>query len=248
MKILITADLHYREHWFRWLIEKGANYDLACVAGDLLDMFKGETRIEQAREVSRWIHELATITRVAVCSGNHDNAGRQVIADRAPVYEWFLRLLSAPKITTDGVTQVVDDLIVTNVPYHCSREQKSIWLDRGARIREQHGNRWLVLHHVPPNLRESASGEEREAAAFLITYQPDFFVSGHTHSYPYLAGNSWAQKVGGVNVLVPGQLLRAPFPNHIILDTDSGQASWETSSHVWIPEDGFYDHLVLKIT
>jgi predicted phosphodiesterase len=103
-----------------------------------------------------------------------------------------------------------------------------------------------VLHHVPLNFHESASGEEREATALLITYQPDFFVSGHTHSHPYLAGNSWAQKVGGVNVLVPGQLLRAPFPNHIILATDSGQASCETSSHVWIPEDGFYDHLVLE--
>jgi Icc-related predicted phosphoesterase len=87
MKILITADLHYREHWFRWLRENGANYHLICVAGDLLDMFKSEPRTEQAREVSRWIHELATITPVAVCSGNHDNAGRQVTADRAPVYD-----------------------------------------------------------------------------------------------------------------------------------------------------------------
>jgi predicted MPP superfamily phosphohydrolase len=122
MKILITADLHYREHWFRWLIEQSPDYDLICVAGDLLDMFKGEPRIEQAREVSRWIHELTTITRVAVCSGNHDNAGRQLTADRAPDYEWFLGLRSSPKITTDRVTRVIDDLIVTTVPYHCSRE------------------------------------------------------------------------------------------------------------------------------
>jgi predicted phosphodiesterase len=248
MKILITTDLHYREHWFRWLIEKGTKYHLICIAGDLLDMFNGEPRMEQAREVTRWIRELAAVTRVAVCSGNHDNAGRQITADRAPVYEWFHALRSEPKIITDGVTQVFDDLVITTVPYHCSGEQKSIWLDRGAAIRTQRGNRWLVLHHVPPAIGEDASGEEREAAALLITYQPDFFVSGHTHSFPYLAGNSWAHKVGGVNVLVPGQLLRAPVPNHIVLDTDSGQASWETSSHVWIPEDGFYDHLVLKIT
>jgi predicted phosphodiesterase len=246
MKILITADLHYRERWFRWLIEQGANYDLVCMAGDLLDMFKGEPRMEKAREVSRWVLELATITRVAVSSGNDDNAGRQITADRAPVYEWFLALRSSPKITTDGVTQIIDDLIVTTVPYHCSQEQKLIWLDRGAMIRKQRGHRWIVLHHVAPSFHDSGSGEEREAVALLLTYQPDFFVSGHTHSYPYLAGNSWAKKIDGVNVLVPGQVLRAPFPNHIVLDTETGQASWQTSSRVWIPEDGFYDHLVLK--
>ena len=140
MKILITADLHYRKHWFRWLIKKGPKYDLICIAGDLLDMFKTESRTEQAREVSRWIRELAKVTKVAVCSGNHDNAGRQISPDRAPVYEWFVGLGAEPKIVTDGSTQIVDDLIVTAVPYHCSKEQKSVWLDRGSAIRRQRRN------------------------------------------------------------------------------------------------------------
>ena len=38
MKIFITADLHYREHWFRWLIQQGASYDLVCIAGDPSDV------------------------------------------------------------------------------------------------------------------------------------------------------------------------------------------------------------------
>jgi predicted phosphodiesterase len=248
MKILISADLHYREHWFRWLIEQSENYDLVCIAGDLLDLFKSEPRMEQAREVSRWLRGLAAVSRVALCSGNHDNAGRQITADRAPVYEWFDALRSEPRIITDGRTRLVDDLVMTTVPYHCSREQKSIWLDRGATIRKERGNRWLVLHHVPPSIHAAASGEESEALALLMGYRPDFFVSGHTHAYPYLAGNSWAQKIGGVDVFVPGQLLRAPFPNHIVLDTESGRASWQAASQVWIPEDGLYDHLVSKIT
>src|SRR5262245_65286241 len=118
MKMLITAYLHFRQHWFRWLIEQCASYDLICIAGDQLDMFSGEPRIGQAREVRRWIHELAKVTRVAICSGNHDNAGRQISADRAPVYEWLVALGKEPKIITDGMTEVVDDLIVTTVPYH----------------------------------------------------------------------------------------------------------------------------------
>jgi Icc-related predicted phosphoesterase len=39
MKLLITADLHFRFHWFRWLIEQAPDFDLVCIAGDLLDMF-----------------------------------------------------------------------------------------------------------------------------------------------------------------------------------------------------------------
>jgi hypothetical protein len=54
---------------------------------------------------------------------------------------------------------------------------------------------------------------------------------------------NWA----GVTLLVPGQLLSAPFPNHIKLDTESGELSWHTSSETWIPEDGLYYHLVLKL-
>jgi Icc-related predicted phosphoesterase len=46
MKIFITADLHCREHWFRWLLSRAEDYDLVCIAGDLLDMFKGAPRME----------------------------------------------------------------------------------------------------------------------------------------------------------------------------------------------------------
>jgi hypothetical protein len=44
----------------------------------------------------------------------------------------------------------------------------------------------------------------------------------------------------------PGQLLRAPIPNYIKLDMESGELSWHTVSSTWIPEDGLHDHLVLK--
>ena len=69
MKLLLTADLHYRLHWFRWLIEQAPSYDLVCIAGDLLDMFEVESTKEQAREVRRLIRKLADIVPVAVCSG-----------------------------------------------------------------------------------------------------------------------------------------------------------------------------------
>jgi DNA repair exonuclease SbcCD nuclease subunit len=115
MKILITADLHYRGHWFRWLAEQGGNYDLVFIAGDLLDMFHRVPKIEQAREVTGWLRELAKVTRVAVSSGNHDDAGRQVTIDRAPAYEWLVALGREPKVITDGATDTVNDLARSRV-------------------------------------------------------------------------------------------------------------------------------------
>jgi hypothetical protein len=50
-----------------------------------------------------------------------------------------------------------------------------------------------------------------------------------------------------VGVLVPGQLLSARFPNYIKLDTESRELSWHTASDTWIPEDGLYDHLIIKV-
>jgi Icc-related predicted phosphoesterase len=246
MKILLTADLHFRLRWFRWLIKEGAVYDLVCIAGDLLDMFNSESRLEQAREIKKLLQELADIVPIAICSGNHDNAGRQISPDRSPVYEWFVQLASNPKIITDGLTQVVGDLIVTTVPYHCSKEQKSIWLDRGFSIRRQKGMKWLVLHHVPPKTGSNLTGEKREAAELLAAYRPDYFVSGHDHQYPYFSGNSWRERIEDTILLVPGQLLNSVHPNYIVLDSNSGDAEWHTSSQTWVSENELFDHLVLK--
>jgi predicted MPP superfamily phosphohydrolase len=247
MKLLITADVHFRLHWFRWLIEQAPNFDLVCIAGDLLDMFKFETRMEQSRDIAKLVRELADRVPVAICSGNHDNAGRLVSHDRASRYEWLIDLGTNRNIITDGATRKLENLIVTTIPYHCSRQEKSIWLDRGSTIRRQTGIPWIVLHHVPAKTGWGVSGEELEAAELLAAYRPDYFVSRHNHAFPYTNGQSWNQKLGESRLLVPGQLLRAPLPNYIKLDTESGELSWHTASETWIPEDGLYDHLVLKL-
>jgi hypothetical protein len=104
---------------------------------------------------------------------------------------------------------------LTAVPYHCARQEKSIWLDRGSTNRRQTGMPWIILHHVPAKTGSVVSGEESEAAELLAAYRPEYFVSGHDHAFPYTNGQSWNQKLGEVRLLVPGQLLGAPFPNHI---------------------------------
>jgi hypothetical protein len=98
----------------------------------------------------------------------------------------------------------------------------------------------------PPRTAEypGSTGEEAEAAELLWTYRLEYFISGHCHQFPYFPGSSWAQRIDGVTMLVTGQLLSAPFPNHIVLNTESGEVGWETSSQGWISENGLYDHLV----
>ena len=53
--------------------------------------------------------------------------------------------------------------------------------------------------------------------------------------------------MGDARLLVPDQLLRAPFLNCIKIDIESGELTWHTTAQTWIPEDGLYDHLVLKL-
>lgn len=274
MKVLLTADLHYRLPWYRWLIEQAPPVDLVCIAGDLLDMLREGSRSWQAREVSALLKELAEKVPVALCSGNHDNAGKMIVHDRVTVLAWMMKDLEARGLITDGQTATFGSLVVSTIPYWSSKEQKKVLLDRGKTIRRQSKRQWLVLHHCPPNfgaqmglglgtlksgggesLRQ-CSGEEAEAGELLLEYQPDFWLSGHLHSYPYIVGQGPEMALGALNgegvrqktlILVPGQLARASVPNYMILDTESGTSTWHTESTTWIPEDGFYDHLLLKL-
>ncbi len=150
MKLLLTADLHYRLHWFRWLIEQAPNFDLICIAGDLLDMFQAETRTEQAREVRSLIRVLADIVPVAVCSGNHDNAGRLVSHDRASMYEWFIHLGTHRNIITDGSTQKLENLIVTTVARRNKNRSGSIEVLRFADKPGNRGSFFITFHPRPP--------------------------------------------------------------------------------------------------
>jgi hypothetical protein len=40
--------------------------------------------------------------------------------------------------------------------------------------------------------------------------------------------------------------MSAPFPNHIKLDKESGESSWQTSRETGMPEDERFEYLLLK--
>jgi hypothetical protein len=97
----------------------------------------------------------------------------------------------------------------------------------------------MVDHdHVLPKTGSGVSGEESEASELLATYRPDYFVSGHDHAFPYTTGQGWNQKLGESRLLVQGQLMSAPFPSHIKLDTGSGELSWTLPARLGYPRTG----------
>ena len=190
MKLLLTADLHFRLDWFRWLLEQAPNYDLICIAGDLLDMFerspRGNKRVKLPVSSRSW----RTLFRSQFVRGtttmpvdSYRMTGRHCINGSL--------IWAAPKHHYGRCNPKAGSLILTTIPYHCSKEEKSIWLDRGLTIRRQTGKPWMVLHHVPPKTGPGVSGEESEATALLLAYRPDYFVSGHDHAFPYKSGQCW---------------------------------------------------------
>jgi Icc-related predicted phosphoesterase len=228
MKILLTADFHASVPWFEWLDMKAAGFDLICIAGDFLDLFSEEPKSRQVSLVQGYLRRVATTTTIAICSGNHDSYGPIVPAARGPTYPWFAELDKIQKITSDGQTRIIDDLIISTLPYCATEQAKRIWLDRGQSIRKSRGLQWLVLHHEPPALIEPAEAGEYEAGQLLDEYSPDFWLSGHVHDLPYKLGGKCSHELGTTLVFTPGQIVEAAWPNHIELDTESGKIEWRS--------------------
>ena len=196
------------------------------IAGDLLDLFRIDPeRPRQARIVLYYLRQLAGATRVVLCSGNHDEVGPLSVRREVPVYSWLTEAGNFPGLVTDGRAWVTEQLILTSIPYCASDAGKALLFSRGRIAKgDRPGRKWIVLHHVPPALGNSFSGEEVAALKLLYKYQPDYFISGHIPGLPRVLGK-WRIDVGSSTVILPGQTLDAPVPDHVIFDFTSGEGN-----------------------
>src|SRR6476469_6437430 len=72
MRCLVVADLHYSLPQFDWLLSAAPQFDLVIFAGDALDIGSAVDFRAQIVVVKKYLALLSGITRVILCSGNHD--------------------------------------------------------------------------------------------------------------------------------------------------------------------------------
>ena len=83
MRCLVVADLHYSLPQFDWLLAAAPEFDVVIFAGDALDIGSFVDFRAQILVVKKYLSLLSGMTRVILCSGNHDLDERSAEAKRS---------------------------------------------------------------------------------------------------------------------------------------------------------------------
>jgi hypothetical protein len=255
MRILLLADLHFREPWFRWLAAQKA--DLSVIAGDLLDGFRAGGLLPQMGWVSGWCARFPGY--LAVSSGNHDGnepggsfdpdgladmpeEKREMLLPLLQAKYW-MDFLERPGLVTDGRSSLVPTpsgaVVVTTIPFnHRMRGNEvadELWQE-GQRLRICSRAPWIVLHHEPP-ADTAVGGQMGDSELFyrIREFRPNYVASGHLHGQPYTG--SFADKIYGTWSFNPGfpvltRAMKSKIPNHIVLDLAARTATWHATPNV----------------
>lgn len=234
MKFLVVADLHYSLPQFDWLLKEAARYDLVIVAGDLLDVgsivdFRAQTLV-----VKKYLQRLTGVTRVFVCSGNHDLDFRTEAGEK--IARW-IEDIRGLEIACDGDGLVIADVLFTICPWWdgpAVREQLVAQLASQSEARA--GRKWVWVHHAPPvDLATSWSGRrslgDKDLRGWISDYRPDIVLSGHIHQSPFVADGSWADMVDKSWCFNAGHQFGSP-PAYIAFDTELNEAVWVSAMGV----------------
>ncbi len=227
MKCLIAADIHYSLKQFDWLLSVAADFDLVILAGDLLEISSSVDRRAQIVVVSTYLEELAKLTRVAVCSGNHDLDARSAAGELTA--SW-LQDLTRLGITVDFGSLTLGTTLITVCPWWDGPETCA---EIGRQLAEdalKPHERWIWVYHAPPSDSPTSWGGKRsygdqELLNWIGQYKPDLVVSGHVHQSPFVPDGAWCDLVGQTWVFNAGYQI-GPTPAHIICDLSAAEAAW----------------------
>jgi Icc-related predicted phosphoesterase len=228
MRCLFVADLHYALPQFDWLLKTAPGYDLTVLAGDALDLASIVDYRAQTLVVRKYLQRMASVTRLLVCSGNHDLDSRGESGEK--VARWLAET-GAPNIVRDGDSLVVEDMLFTVCAWWdgpVARAALAAQLEADSQRRQ--GLRWVWIHHAPPvNSPTSWSGSrsmgDEDLERWIAEYHPDIVVAGHVHQSPFVKGGSWADRIDATWVFNAGRQFGVP-PAYIVLDTSAGEAVW----------------------
>jgi Icc-related predicted phosphoesterase len=170
---------------------------------------------------------LAGVTKVMLCSGNHDLDERN--AEGEKIAHWIGDVRSYG-IACDGDSLMVGDTLFTVCPWWDGplvKQKIDEQLHAAAAYRLK---RWIWVHHAPPANSPTSWGGSRyfgdvELVQWIEQLKPQIVLSGHVHQSPFVRDGSWFDRLGETWVFNAGHQYGRP-PAHIVLDLDEGKAFW----------------------
>jgi Icc-related predicted phosphoesterase len=227
MRCLVVADLHYSLPQFDWLLGAAPHFDVVIFAGDALDINSPVDFHAQILVVRKYLARLAGLTRVILCSGNHD------LDERSPEGEKIARWVGEARqlgIACDGDDLTIGDTLFTICPWWDGPLVKQRIDEQLRNAASRRPKRWIWAHHAPPANSPTSWGGKRyfgdvELVQWIAQHQPTMVISGHVHQAPFIPDGSWFDRLGATWVFNAGLQFGRP-PVFVVLDTDAGKAFW----------------------
>lgn len=228
MRCLVVADLHYSLPQFDWLLSTAPHFDVLIIAGDALDIGSSVDFHAQIVVVKKYLAMLSGVTRVLLCSGNHDLDERDETGEK--ISRW-IGDLGGLGIAHDGESLTIGDTFFTICPWWDGpRVKAQIGQQLASAAAELQGDRWIWIHHAPAANSPTSWGGTRtfgdaELVQWIESYKPDMVLSGHVHQSPFVKDGSWFDRLGETWIFNVGQQFGRP-PAHIMLDLEHEKAYW----------------------
>ncbi len=228
MKLLCTADIHYRLPQLDWLLEQAATVDVVVIPGDHLQVIGAAPLEVQIVVVTKYLEQLADRAVVLASSGNHDLDGPGVPGEQAT--QW-LRDLASDRLIVDGSSTDLGDVRFTVCPWWDGPLTRAA-VD--AQLREaavDRPDRWVWVYHSPPAdsplcvAGPSKRFPDPDLAAWIDEHHPELVICGHIHQAPWADGGSWIDRRGSTWMVNAGHQ-PGPMPAHVVIDLDDRTAEW----------------------
>jgi Icc-related predicted phosphoesterase len=232
MKILFAADLHYALKQFDWLAAHAAECDALIIGGDLLDLAGALETDVQIVVVEKYLRRLSGMTRVFVCSGNHDGDHRDANGESRAAW---LGEVKGERLHVDGDSVDLDGVRITVCPWWDGPVGRAEVERQLAAARPPAGTDWLWVYHAPPEGPLSWTGREHIGDAtlggWIERFSPRIVLSGHIHNAPFYAQGSWIDRIGRTWAFNPGRQIGG-CPAVLRLDLDGQTVAWHSQEGV----------------
>src|SRR3954452_7147892 len=174
MRCLVVADLHYSLPQFDWLLAAAPQFDLVIFAGDALDIGSIVDFRAQIVVVRKYLSLLSGITRVMLCSGNHDLDERSTEGEK--ISRWISEVRELG-IACDGDSLTVGDTLFTVCPWWDGPLVKQRLVAQLAAAADRRAQGWILIRPPPPaNSPTSWGGKlffgDVEVVQWIMQYQP----------------------------------------------------------------------------